>query len=179
MNTADSRVASRAADRLMTAAKAGSLVTLNALLETGVDIHTDDDRALCLAASNGRLEAVNFLLCAGANVHGQDDGPLCWAARYGHVDVVIRLIAAGANVRAMGDQALIWTLRHNHLEVACVLLNEILEVPFTENDVRSWAVLMDHPALTAALSLMPDDFLRSTRSATEPSRHAPSFPSPD
>ena len=77
--------------------------TFEWLIKCGVDIHANDDDALCMAAGNGHLEVIKYLLKQGANIHAYDDNALRQASGNGHLEVVKYLIEKGANVHADDD----------------------------------------------------------------------------
>ena len=66
------------------------------LLESGANVHADDDLALGWAAQKGHHEVVKLLLESGANVHAHDDGALRQASRNGHSRVVNLFLKNGA-----------------------------------------------------------------------------------
>lgn len=56
---------------LAKAVELGNIENVQALFDVGVDIHDNDDAALCNAASGNNLPMVEFLLRCGANVNAQ------------------------------------------------------------------------------------------------------------
>jgi ankyrin repeat protein len=100
--------------RFLDAAEAGDVETVRALLATGVDVNTLDDRrlprnrtALMHAACSGHLDVLETLLAAGAKVDLKDKGfgvalpgghtALLLALRHKQVRIARRLLLAGAN----------------------------------------------------------------------------------
>ena len=93
------------------------------------------------AARAGNLEAVKALLARGANPNAQersDQTALMWAAAEGHAAVVQALIDGGADIRATlksGFTPLFFAVREGHIDVARTLLeagvdvNETLHAP--------------------------------------------------
>ena len=75
-------------DLLCICARHGKTEFVKYLLDAGVDVHEDGDRALRFASENGHTEIVKLLLDAGADVHADGDWALQLASYYGHVDVV-------------------------------------------------------------------------------------------
>ena len=63
---------------LKSASEQGHQAVVKSLLESGANVHADDDRALRWAARNGHHEVVKLLLERGANVHADDDSALRW-----------------------------------------------------------------------------------------------------
>jgi ankyrin repeat protein len=51
-----------ATDALINACKSDNLQLVRLLVEKGVDVHYDDDRALQIAVSNQNADIVNFLM---------------------------------------------------------------------------------------------------------------------
>src|SRR5580658_1521723 len=82
---------------LRLACRYGRVEVVRLLLEAGVDVHTDDDVALCEASEMGHIEVAKILLKAGANVHARDDYALRWACITSRSDTAKVLLEAGAN----------------------------------------------------------------------------------
>ena len=81
---------------LIEASEWGDLTKVKQLIENGVDVHADYDRAFRWSASNGHLEVVRLLLENGADVHADDDYALRCSAEMGHLEVVRFLLENGA-----------------------------------------------------------------------------------
>jgi ankyrin repeat protein len=69
------------------------------LVEKGVDICAQKDKAFRKACSCGQTEIVKFLLDNGANVHANDEESLHWACLYGYEETVDILLQNGAVVQ--------------------------------------------------------------------------------
>lgn len=68
------------------------------LVESGVDIHAEDDHALRTAAEDGLTEQVRWLLDRGANPNARKCYALYEAMRTGHTETARILVERGANV---------------------------------------------------------------------------------
>ena len=68
------------------------------LLDSGADIHAQDDQTFRLSAGYGYQEVAKLLLDRGADIHAQDDQAFRWAAKNGHLEVVNILLAHGADL---------------------------------------------------------------------------------
>ena len=96
----------------MSAARAGKLHVVEALIATGAPIDAADyDRRTCLhlAASEGNLPIVEYLCDAGANINCEDrwrSTPLRDALREGHRKVAQSLHKRGAQVGTSGEVSL-------------------------------------------------------------------------
>jgi ankyrin repeat protein len=94
----------------MTAARTGSLGSVQALLAKGADPNAREEReqtALMWAAAEGHAEVVAALLQAGADLHAKLQSgftPIFFAAREGHIAVVRTLLEAGADVNELLDR---------------------------------------------------------------------------
>ncbi len=83
------------------AARAGNVVALGVMLDTGVDINIEDPTkttALIYAAYYGRTEAVTFLIAQGADVNVRDQWNTTargWAIQQGFPEVAALVEAAG------------------------------------------------------------------------------------
>jgi ankyrin repeat protein len=73
-------------------AKNGRLDYVMIALNSGVDIHTENDFALRHASDEGHLDVVKFLVEKGADIHAQDDYALRIASRNGYLEVVKFLV---------------------------------------------------------------------------------------
>ena len=108
------------------------LLTLNNLITNP----NNRNNALCKSAENGHLLIVKSLVESGADIHFDNDcalrlttvskGPgrtLGYAgARYGHLDVVKFLIDSGADIHADNDYALRSSIEYDHTNVARILI---------------------------------------------------------
>ncbi len=83
--------------KLFDAVEKGDLNGVQEALDSGVDIHAQDDYALLLAACYDHIEVVRLLLGYGADVHAGDDRALRIATYEGYFEVVQALLDAGAN----------------------------------------------------------------------------------
>lgn len=99
---------------LMLAAGLGKLEMVNALIESGANVHATDARgwtALMKAIYNHDLdhgfpEIISALISAGADIETQiayGTRPLMLAAGYGQAGVIDVLLAAGVDVRAANE----------------------------------------------------------------------------
>jgi len=95
------------------------------LLDSGADVHRDDDAPLRWASEMGRTEVVKLLLDAGADVHAQNDAPLRWASERGCIKIVKLLLDAGADVHAKNDWALRYAKQNFHFKTLKLLKNHI------------------------------------------------------
>ncbi len=90
-------------DQLNTEAKAGNVLSMQALLKQGAGIEGRSihfQTPLMSAAEGGNGNAVLFLLSHGADVNAHNDSGsvLMWAAASGNAGIVRTLIAHGADV---------------------------------------------------------------------------------
>jgi len=98
-------------DRLFSAAKAGNIAQINALLNQGAQVSSSNmsrETPLHAAATLGRSAAVNLLLQKGANPNATTTGgwtPLHSAARFKHTHIAKLLVTRGAQVNARNNQA--------------------------------------------------------------------------
>ncbi|CAH1776934.1 unnamed protein product [Owenia fusiformis] len=131
---------------LANAAHSGNLTVLLDLLNTNVDLESQDKQGqtpINLAARQGHIEIVAALLNAGVNVnHTDNDGwsPLRSAAWGGHTEVVSLLLSAGADVDH-ADTDLRTALRAaawgGHEDIVIKLLEHGANVNKTDNEGRT------------------------------------------
>ncbi|KAF9977321.1 hypothetical protein BGZ73_006362 [Actinomortierella ambigua] len=86
----------------------------------GLDISSDDDRALRYAAQGGDTAMVKLLLEYGANVHSAHDHALLVACKRGHTETVRALIQAGADFDLDG-LPLRYATEQGHLDIVRLL----------------------------------------------------------
>lgn len=146
---------------LQVAASQGRLATVQCLLASGANVHSEGDLALRWAAEGGHLEVVRCLLEAGADVRVAADLPLQVAARSGYANVVECLLNAGADVHALGDLALRWAVERGHFAVACCLLDAGADVHAKAGNPLRLAITNQHwttaQALLYAGAMIPED----------------------
>lgn len=92
-------------DRLAWAAEKGHTDVVRALLNSGADVHAEDDYALRISSSNGHYDTVRLLLNNDADVHAIYDEALRLASEHGLSDIVKLLLDNGADVHAEEDEA--------------------------------------------------------------------------
>jgi len=102
---------------LIKSAELGLLYGVENALNSGADIHDDNNLALRYAVSNSHLDVVKLLLDRGADIHDDDDWALRHAAYNGHLEVVKLLLDRGADIHAYNDDALRQATREAHLDV--------------------------------------------------------------
>lgn len=111
--------------------KVADLDTIKQLLESGVDVHANDDYALKWSAGNDKLDMVTLLLEHGANLHAQFDYALRWSAMNGYGHIVTKLLEHGANIDA-GDtyirSALDFSIEYNRQNIVAILLEHNVNV---------------------------------------------------
>jgi hypothetical protein len=76
------------------------------LVESGIDIHVDNDYFLKHAAYYGHLELVKYLVESGLDIHVEEDLSLRYAAMKGHLEVVKYLVEKGSDIHSNNDEAL-------------------------------------------------------------------------
>ena len=109
---------------LANASKNGYLRTVKFLVETGANIHTENDRALRLASSNNHLDVVKYLVESGADIHALNDCALRSASIDGHLDVVKCLVESGADIHANDGDSLGLASEYGHLGVVKFLVGK-------------------------------------------------------
>jgi ankyrin repeat protein len=57
-------------------------------VESGADIHANNDYALRWASAKGRLEIVKYLVEAGTDIHANNDEALRSASENGRLEIV-------------------------------------------------------------------------------------------
>ena len=87
--------------------KKNQLKVVQCLLETGVDVHLDNDLALRTACKRGYIKLVKILIEKGANIHAKNDRPFQLACRSGKIEMVKYLVEMGANIDIKNSNALL------------------------------------------------------------------------
>lgn len=119
-------------DVLTTAAGAGHLEAVRAILDGGADPNPSSDVApLSIAAEEGHLSIVRLLVERGATIDAQ--GPdswtaLLWAASSGHFDIVTYLLRVGAKAEITAGEKMTTPLHmaaaNGHADVVAILLSD-------------------------------------------------------
>lgn len=134
---------------LMTAARAGDVATLDALVGAGADVNAREgwrgQTALMWAAAENNAAAIRRLLDAGAERDAtSQDGEftaLKFAVRGGAIDATRALLDAGADVNqtmADGTSLLVLAVTNAHYELASVLLDYGADA---NADAQGWTAL--------------------------------------
>ncbi|KAJ3271922.1 hypothetical protein HK104_004599 [Borealophlyctis nickersoniae] len=110
------------------------------LVKAGINIHANDDQALCQASKLGRYDICGILIKSGANVNAQWGLPLLNAAEFGYSAVCKLLIEAGAWLKYdENDSCLLRTAADKgHVDVVRTLLDLRGDI-FTNMDF-AWAL---------------------------------------
>lgn len=150
--------------RLVEAARAGNIATVEQLLAKGHSINAGadaDGTALIAAAGAGQLPMVEALLAkrAGIDVAWSGEGnPLIAAARGGHMHVVERLVGAGANVNAnflYDETPLINAVRAGRLDVVKHLVQHGADVNLgVQADAQRWRTPLNQARSEAVRSYL-------------------------
>lgn len=85
------------------ATAAGSLEMVRTIVNMGMDIHQDEDRALIMALNHQKFDIARYLLDIGANIHAREDAALASAVLSGNIALAKLLIERGADVNTIGD----------------------------------------------------------------------------
>uniref|UniRef100_A0A672FYD8 Uncharacterized protein n=1 Tax=Salarias fasciatus TaxID=181472 RepID=A0A672FYD8_SALFA len=129
---------------------------------------------LHFAAGFGRKDVVDFLLQSGANVHAQDDGGLVAlhnACSFGHAEVVSLLLRHGADANARDNWN--YTPLHEaaikgKIDVCITLLQHGADLTIRNSDGRSALDLSDSSAKAVLTGeYRKDELLESARSGNE------------
>jgi hypothetical protein len=129
----------------------GDLDALKELIREGVDIHANNDIALCIAAANGQLKLLQFLMDKDANIHATDDYALKLAARHGHIETVRFLLDHDADIHAGQEEVLRGAVEHGQTEIVRLLLERGADIYVDGNDFLSWAADGGHTETVRAL----------------------------
>jgi hypothetical protein len=87
------------------------------LLESGADVHANDNHAIRWAYQNVHLDVVDLLIKSGADVHANYNHVIRWESRYGHLDVVKLFLESGEDVHADDNYSIRWASSNVHLKV--------------------------------------------------------------
>lgn len=87
------------------------------LYGNGIDVITEENRAVVYAAKNGYLEAVKYLHEQGTDITMDNNIAVVYAAKRGYVEVVKYLHQNGADITANDNYAMELALENNNIEV--------------------------------------------------------------
>lgn len=142
---------------IMSAASGGFLPVLQTLSDSGFNLHSGEDEALCLAIRHRRYECIEYLIASGANVSTQKSLPLKIAISIGDIEVVKRLLDKGADLEPIAEEEYVSQAeRHHHTELAHFLRQRMiaLNIVFPINTKQSTHVSsVDRTAAESILRL--------------------------
>jgi uncharacterized protein len=138
--------ASASPRKLLRAARAGDVATVERLLNAGTPVDTRDATgrtALLLATQADRQATAALLIARGADVNAKDrqaESPFLSAAALGHLEILRLTLAAGADVSSTnrhGSTALIAAAEHGHVEAVRELLQTRIDISLLDRRGRS------------------------------------------
>ncbi len=140
---------------LIEMARSGDLRIVKYFVESGADIHADNDDVLSVAAWGGHLKVVKYLVENGADIHAEYDAALGIAAGNGHLEVVKYLVENGADIYAVENEAVRRAEEYGHPEVVKYLkgikeLDDSLIKMAESGDLRRIRYLVENGADTHA-----------------------------
>jgi hypothetical protein len=119
-------------EKLIEAAANGQTKKVEKLLDSGADIHAENDAALREAARGGHFKTVELLLEKQATiVTGDETGLDCillTAVKGGHINVVKLLIESGADLAESGGQCLIEAAENGDCDIIELLIKKGVNV---------------------------------------------------
>ncbi len=124
---------------------------LKALIESGTDIHANNDAALRLASEKGSYDIVEMLITHGADIHTLDDVAFRLAAVNGHIDVVKLLIKNGANVHVLDGVTLHGVAHNGDYDIVKLLLDKGVSVHSGNDSALRLAAANGHYDVVALL----------------------------
>jgi ankyrin repeat protein len=128
--------------KLFKAIEEGNETTTKLLLDTGADIHTENDYGetpLHIATWEGSEACIEVLLDAGADKDKADEygkTPLHIAAEKGHFEIVKLLLDAGVDkdkTDETGKTPLYFAVYYGHIEIVKLLLDEGVDIHKEDN----------------------------------------------
>jgi len=122
---------------MLQCAEQGHLEKLVLSLNSGADIHANDDYALRISAERGHSDIVSFLINRDADMSSYGDSALQNAALNGHLDVVKLLVKNGVSVTANDDYAIRCSIENKHYKVVKYLMKHGADVHFDVKQLRS------------------------------------------
>lgn len=134
---------------LRDACEHGYVETARLLLERGADANAMN--VLRKVAKNGPVEIVQLLLEYGTDVHINDDKALILAARYDNTKIVELLLHFGANILAQGNEALKMACKYAKLDTIKVLLENGANVHINHDEPLFLAVKRDNVQIAKLL----------------------------
>ncbi|AGF85728.1 repeat protein [Moumouvirus goulette] len=102
---------------LLHSSSSGNLEIVQFLIESGANIHANNDIALKTASLNGHLEIVQYLVSIGANINTSKNYAIRWAARRGHLQVVKYLLECGVDICANNNYTLRCIIDYGHPKI--------------------------------------------------------------
>jgi len=107
--------------------------------ERGIDITTDDNRALRWASAYGYLKVVKYLVSQGADVTADDNYALQSASKDGYLKMVKYLVKHGVDITTSDNYAVQRASNNGHLKVVKYLVSQGADVTASDNLAIQWA----------------------------------------
>ncbi|BCS82858.1 ankyrin repeat protein [Cotonvirus japonicus] len=126
--------------------------TFEFLVENGVDIKIDNNRAIRWASKNGFIDIVEYLIEQGANYRVLDNESLYLACENGHINVVNLLLNHG--VHPLLSKYLLGAIRCGSLNIVKILISNGADYKFSDNICLRTAILCNHADIIAYLNLL-------------------------
>jgi len=114
------------------------------LIESGVNIHIDNDTPLIELCNAQEFELMKLFVQNGANIHAQDDMCLITTCINGNLEIFKYLINNGANIHAQNELALRLACANGHIKIVKMLLDLGAEVNANNYLAYQWAILNDN-----------------------------------
>jgi len=100
----------------------GRLDFVIAALDSGADIHVENDFSVRYASRNDQYETVKLLIEHDADIHANTDEAVRYASERGHYNVVKLLIENGADIHANTDEAVRTASMYGHYKTVKLLI---------------------------------------------------------
>lgn len=108
-------------EKLLIYAVNGHVDVVELLLNSGANIHYENDKALVIASKLGHVDIIMLLVDRGANIFTAE--ALQWASLGGRLELVNLLLDKGADIHSYKDGALYWAIQNGDLKVIELLLD--------------------------------------------------------
>lgn len=134
---------------LNAASAKGNMNAVKFLVSTGIDI--DYTSALINAAENQHLSVLSFLIESGADVHGDEDEIFSKASSLGHNEVIKILLGAGADINARDGEFLYMAISGNHPETVKLLLDAGADIQLLNEQDKAMILRRNNPKIIRLL----------------------------
>lgn len=136
---------------LIKASHKGYIDIVKTLIESGADIHKNDDMSLFWASYSGHTEIVIYLVEHGANINAQNGDILIVACKKGHFKIIQYLVEKGIDIFETGGVGLTWAASEGYYDIVKYLVERGADIHTRRQAALRWADEANHKEIVQYL----------------------------